>query len=164
MNGASERQPRHAVSFRAHIRDAGEWHEVAICNISRRGLMLKGACVPSRGAYVEIQRGDLHIIAQVRWSAAGRCGVRTRDPVDLSEFGLGDTSKPSPVAHLSGTVVSVRRADALEIAAQSRRATQAFNLALAIAVAVGVAYLAGSAVNSALSGPAGQIRQQLSTE
>jgi len=161
MNGASERQPRHAVSFRAHIRDAGEWHEVAICNISGRGLMLKGTCVPPRGAFVEIQRGDLHIIGQVRWSAVGRCGVRTRDPIDLSAFGLGDASMSAPAANFSRTVVSVRRPDAVEIAAQSRLATQAFNLTLAIAVAVSVAYLTGSAVKSALSVPAGQIRHQL---
>jgi len=161
MSSVHDRQPRHTVSLRAQLRDASSWHEVAICNVSRQGLMLKGESVPARGTFVEIQRGQLRIVGQVRWSRGARCGVRSRDPIDLSSLGIGCASAPRISPDLIKTIVTVRQPDAIDLAAQSRRASQVFNLVLGAALALSGAYLVANLVSSTLAGPAERIHESL---
>jgi len=57
--------------------------------------------------------------------------------------------------------VTVRQPDAIDLAAQSRRASQVFNLVLGAALALSGAYLVANLVSSTLAGPAERIHESL---
>lgn len=65
------------------MRNECSWADTSIVNVSTRGLGLQSLRAPGPGAYIEIRRGDVCIVAQVVWAHGQRFGVRTRDDVDL---------------------------------------------------------------------------------
>ncbi len=62
----------------------GGWADLTICNLSSRGLMAKCADPPPRGTFVEVRRGTVSVIGQVRWVYGGRLGIRAQEPIDIS--------------------------------------------------------------------------------
>jgi len=165
MAHAADRQKRHAVSFQARIREGGTWHEMMICNVSRRGLMLKGrAGAPQRGTYVEIRRGSQTIIGQVRWASGNRCGVKAREDIDLSNWGVDRSAGGEGGSPRSQAVIVVRRPTAADVAARSRLAARGFNFALLLMLGIAAAALTESVVSSVLAPSLGQVSRGLGSK
>lgn len=73
--------------IKARMRTAGAWRDTCILNVSSRGMLLRSSEAPGRGSYLEIRRGDHIIVARVVWTAPGRFGVQTQDPVSVDSLG-----------------------------------------------------------------------------
>lgn len=94
------REPRRKVMIPARMRAGGPTIDVLIRDVSSRGLMLTCAPLPPRGAYVDIERQRLAIVGRVVWVADGRCGIRTREPID--QIGLiGSMAGPEAAEDLA---------------------------------------------------------------
>jgi hypothetical protein len=93
MAGGKQRPNRRQAILRIRVRDDTGWSDLTICNISERGMMLRAGRVPVRGAIIEIRAGTTLVIGEVRWSAAGRCGVRSQEPIDVEALLTGGQPK-----------------------------------------------------------------------
>jgi len=75
------------------------WHDIAILNISSRGLMARSKSIPAPRSYVEIRRStNVTIVGKVIWHDDQHFGIRTRDRITVSMIsgnGGGDaTDRP----------------------------------------------------------------------
>lgn len=84
MTHLGYREPRMRTLIEAEIRDGGSWAKVLICNISQRGMMLRGDRLPERDSHVEIRSMAVVVIGQVRWRRGNLCGLRLHEAVDIS--------------------------------------------------------------------------------
>lgn len=139
------RETRESVLFPVRVRDEDHWSDGRIRNISSRGLMLEMDEPPPRGSFIEIRRGDIIIVGQVRWSSDTQCGLRTQDRVPVDRL-VHPTAGPRH--HFTGDEplerrVQVRVMTPHEIAERSRSRARLFqSLSLIIAGAVGAAFFA----------------------
>ena len=84
------RQPRQTTFLPVRLRCDGAWGDVIIRNVSAKGAMLETAAMPPRmGSFVEVRRATSVIVAQVRWTTANRCGIRTREVIDIDALTAG---------------------------------------------------------------------------
>lgn len=104
-----DRESRWSVLIAARMRAGGAPKSIRIRNVSSRGLMIEVEPPPRRGTYVEIVRPDLTIIGQVVWSKDGRCGIHTRDRIDLRRL----RSECVPVEPAGVASVQARSAPAI---------------------------------------------------
>lgn len=109
--GLKQREPRVPVLIGARMRASVCWADVSICNVSTRGMMLKADPPPPRGTYIEIARGPLRITARVVWADGLRCGLQTRENIDLAALTKGRKSQ-------------TRAEDVAELPTASRRRPQ----------------------------------------
>lgn len=93
-----EREPRTTVMIPARIRAGGAWIDARIRNVSSRGLMLELRSPLDRGTYLEIARTRLRITGRVVWSDSDRCGIETRDDIDLGSLTEQVQDKPAATA------------------------------------------------------------------
>jgi len=139
------REARESVLFPVRVRDDDHWSDGRIRNISSRGVMLEMDEPPPRGSFIEIRRGDIIIVGQVRWSSGTRCGLRTQDRVPLERLGHHSAA---PRHHFTGVEpverrVQVRVMGPQEIAERSRSRARLFqSLSLVVAGAVGAVFFA----------------------
>lgn len=130
--------------FPVRVRDDDHWSDGRIRNVSSRGLMLEMEAPPPRGSFIEIRRGDIVIIGQVRWSSEGCCGLRTQDRVPVDR--LGHHSAAPRHAADAGPVerrVQVRVMTPQEIAERSRSRGRLFqSLSLVIVGVLGAVFFA----------------------
>lgn len=77
------REPRRRVMIRARMRSGARWGDVAILDISSRGMLIHAPETPPRGAYLEVRRGSHAIIARVVWTNDQRFGVCTQDRLSI---------------------------------------------------------------------------------
>lgn len=78
------REARTAIVMPARMRTDSGWHDATIRNVSSHGAMLQ-TCgrAPDRGTYIELRRDTLVFVGRIVWSTANRCGVATRERIDL---------------------------------------------------------------------------------
>lgn len=88
------RDPRKAVSLKSRVHSDEGWADATIANVSARGLMLICEDPPERRSFIEVRHGSACIVGQVMWSDGSRCGVRTRETIDIPAL-LGQGS-PRP--------------------------------------------------------------------
>jgi len=138
------REARESVLFPVRVRDDDHWSDGRIRNVSSHGVMLEMEVPPPRGSFIEIRRGDIVIIGQVRWSSEGRCGLRTQDSVPVDRLGhLSASSHQTTDAETVDRRVQVRVMTPQEIAERSRSRGRLFqSLSLVIVGAVGAVFFA----------------------
>lgn len=138
------REERASVLFPVRIRDDDHWSDGRIRNVSSRGLMLEMETPPPRGSFIEIRRGDIVIVGQVRWSSGGRCGLRTQDRVPVDRLGHHNAEpRHTSDAEAVERRVQVRVMTPQEIAERSRSRARLFqSLSLVIVGATGAVFFA----------------------
>jgi hypothetical protein len=66
------------------MRLGNDWSDVSIQNVSSRGLMARaGGAAPEQGAYIEIRKATVVIVARAVWVKGQMFGVRTQDRLDI---------------------------------------------------------------------------------
>lgn len=111
-----QREPRRNVMISARMRDGDCWSDANILNVSSRGLLLHSSKPPSRGAYIEVRRGNYVIVARVVWTEANRFGVRAQDQLSFDCL-VADRPQAKKPANDTGAIVERRanpRSEALE--------------------------------------------------
>jgi hypothetical protein len=59
---------------------------VRVRNLSERGALVEGDCLPSSGTAIVLKRGDLEVSGRVAWSAGNRCGLQFDDSVPVRNW------------------------------------------------------------------------------
>ena len=103
------REPRRKVMLAARMRHGDSWSDANILNLSSRGLQLHTSSPPSRGAYVEVRRGEHVIVGRVIWSEATRFGVLAQDRLTIDAL-IANTPRPRPAANDGSGSIGERRA------------------------------------------------------
>ena len=81
-----QREARQKVAFNVRIRRESRWIDANIRNLSSRGLMLEIKDPPPKGSFIELRRGNVVIVGQVRWADANSCGLRTQDRISVAQL------------------------------------------------------------------------------
>lgn len=160
MGQEKGRSPRTTIHLSARLRDNNGWSEVTIRNVSPRGLLLHGAGLPRRGAYIELQSDRIAIVGEVRWSIGGRCGVRTREDIDVDRL-LGRTPGEGHITAPKLVSARVRSVDAAARAAGSQAAARMIDAMLLTGAVIVGAVLVGGTVAEFLGRPFGQLSAHL---
>lgn len=151
------RSQRISTFLPARVRTDSGWADATIRNISPHGAMIELADPPDRGSYVELRRATSVIIGRIIWSDGRRCGVMTRDMIDIPNM-LGQPQ-------LAGAIVGERRilprAEAASSLSDFTIAGRAMEFsAMLAAVALG-ALLLFHTVEDTLSAPAAAVIQAM---
>ena len=145
----------------ARLRQDRGWADARILNISRRGLLVRSAKAPARGAYVEICRGAHRIVARVVWVSQDRFGLSTQDAIAVDAVVSGDEAPlPSPA---NDRRAFPRQPTSEERAEHGRRWSRHFEFAAVGLFACTTAFLAFDTVHDTLSRPLDLIEATLST-
>lgn len=156
------REARESVLFPVRVRDDDHWSDGRIRNVSSRGLMLEMEAPPPRGSFIEIRRGDIVIIGQVRWSTEGRCGLRTQDRVPVDRLGhLSTSSHHTADAETVDRRVQIRVMTPQEIAERSRVKARLFQTVSFIITAVAGAVFFAALMYDALEKPLSAVAERL---
>ncbi|TKD51594.1 PilZ domain-containing protein [Sphingomonas baiyangensis] len=84
------REPRKSTFIQARMLTDAGWCDATIRNLSSGGMMLEMAGgAPRRGSYVELRRTTSVLVGRVAWSAANRCGISTRERIDIAALERG---------------------------------------------------------------------------
>lgn len=138
-----QREPRRQVLVKARMRVGSDWRDVSIRNVSSRGMMLASDEPPPPGAYIEIRKTFMTIVARAVWARDGFFGIRTQDDVDFDE--LMENAKGPPAGWKPG--MDRRTADRAaqhrpaEKAGRGRQFARAFQFAAITGAVVGLAAL-----------------------
>lgn len=166
MGEEKPREPRRAVLVTCRMRYDNGWADLTVCNLSLHGLMARCADPPPRGTFVEVRRGAVCVVGQVRWAYAGRLGIRAQDQIDIDGL-LGD-APAAKNTHASERRQGPRGNDggppketSAALAERSRKWGRMFDWAVMTAVVIGAAGLLVTQVHSILSAPLDQIRAAL---
>lgn len=141
------------------MRSGAAWHDVCILNVSKRGMLLQAADPPLRGAYLEIRRGALIVVAQVMWAKTHRFGVKTQDILPVEAL-VADVEVP-----IVGDGIRLgeqRRRPRLPPEQHSRQQGRVIEYGFAAGLAIAVAGFAASQVYAVLASPAKAITAALS--
>ena len=157
------REVRDSVLFPVRIRDDERWSDGRIRNVSSRGMMLEMEAPPPRGSYLEIRRGDIIIVEQVRWSSDSRCGLRTQDHVPLDRLGHhhAEPRHDGSYAEHVERRVQIRVVTPQEIAERSRSKARLFQTVTFILVGVAGAVFFATLIYDALEKPLRTITERL---
>lgn len=154
------RETRKSVVVKARMRVGNEWSDVSIRNVSSRGMMLCSEVVPPPGAYLEIRKAMMVVVARAVWARDGFFGVRTQDSIDFGE--LMDNAAARPVDRPPGS--DRRAADRRaahrpeESAERSRRYARIFQFCVLVLAIGTVAALLASEVWALLAVPLDTVR------
>lgn len=149
------------------MRLGSEWSDVSIQNVSSRGLMARAETPPKQGAYIEIRKAAIVIVARAVWVKGQNFGVRTQDRLDIEAL-LQSAAAQRAQAVRRDTVVQERRRDpkrhADSIAAATAR-SQAVSRAIqfgALLAGLGfAAWLLADALSTAFATPLDAVRKAL---
>lgn len=124
-----QREPRRQILVKARMRVGGDWYDVSIRNVSSRGMMLVSDRPPPPGAYIEIRKTFMTIIARAVWVRDGFFGIRTQDRIDFDELmenakGPPPGWKPGMDRRTTDRMAQHRPADTAERGRQFARAFQ----------------------------------------
>nr|WP_280524727.1 PilZ domain-containing protein [Sphingomonas japonica] len=154
------REPRHPVRVTARMRVGNQWQDVAIRNVSSRGMMLAAETPPSAGEYIEIRKAMLVIVARAVWVRDGVFGIRTQDRIDLGELLEAGKAPPRTAAPQPSEERRSRpRTD--ETAQRNRERARQFQFVLALVAIVGVAAFLALQVAQLLDVPFAAVRGAL---
>ncbi len=160
MEPEQGRSPRTAIHLPARLRDENGWSEVTIRNVSPHGLMLRGAKLPRRGAFVELRADTISVVGEVRWSFGSRCGVRTRENIDIDRL-LGRTPDEDGCPAPTPPRAHARPMDVAARAARNQMTGRLIDAALLAGAVIAGAVVTGGAVAAFLARPFGQLAAHL---
>ncbi|VVT25106.1 conserved hypothetical protein [Sphingomonas sp. EC-HK361] len=162
-----EREPRRRVLVKARMRLGNDWSDVSIQNVSSRGLMARaGGAAPQQGAYIEIRKATIVIVARAVWVKGQMFGVRTQDSLDIEGLLQSAADQNKQVANRGAGKVERRDPQRLasDIAARTER-SRALARSMQFIVFVGVIGVAGwllvDALSGALASPLAVVRSAL---
>jgi hypothetical protein len=161
------REERQKVMITARMRAGASWDDVAILDLSTRGLGIRAADPPGRGTYVEICRGRHVIVARVMWTSGQRAGLQAQDVIWVQAL----VNEPSNDRHApptpSGGRPVERRAKprtAQQRHDDSRLVGRALEFACIALLGAAMAMAAFGMVEHALARPLAQISAALAQE
>lgn len=159
------REPREPVILPVRIRMDSGWINATIRNVSTKGMKLEMPSPPPKGSYVEIRRGPVVVVGQVRWVEQGCCGLLAQGRVPVAQ--LKGAPLPGTPARIGdcGTERE-RRASARiltpeEVAERSRVKSMLMQKVIIAAAGVAGAAFIGSMMYSALNKPMAAISSRL---
>lgn len=158
--GEAARDPRRQTLLKAQVRGDSDWIEAIVCNVSTHGLMLRGEELPRRGTFIEIASGPLIVAGQVRWVLPGRCGVRTREAIDVAAL-LGEADTTGPRPSIAAAIVQFKQADHPPRIAPTTGSARMVDLALTATLVAAAGWLIGTAVLDGLGKPLGRVSSEL---
>lgn len=147
------------------MRVGNEWRDVSIRNVSSRGMMLASDEPPPPGAYLEIRKAMMVVIARAVWARDGFFGIRTQDRVDLDD--LLNNAQSRPGDWKPGAAKDRRASDRprqpspAERAERSRHRGRVMQFVVVALVAGAMALLIAQEVGELLAVPFAAIRQAL---
>jgi hypothetical protein len=158
MGSQKPREQRRSVFVTCRLRGDRGWSDVTICNLSDHGLMARCSDPPPRGAFVELRKGAVTIVGQVRWARDEHIGVRTQDVIDVASVleeraVAGGAGVADRRAAIREAVALPPRSTPAELAARSRRWSRLFDWAIIAAVGIVSASLLAQQVHSLLCAP-----------
>jgi hypothetical protein len=150
------------------LRGDNGWSDVTICNLSDHGLMARCSDPPPRGSFVELRKGGVTIVGQVRWSRDKRIGVRTQDRIDMVSVleespATGRDVKTDRRALAREAVAIPARPTPAELAARSRRWSRMFDWLIIAAVGIVSAAVLAEQVHGFLRAPMQQAEAALAS-
>jgi hypothetical protein len=150
------REERRGVLLPARMRDADGWHDVTICNVSSRGLMIKASPPPARGSFIELRKNDVCIVGQVKWSRGTSFGVRAQDRVDIHY--LCTSEKSAAPASTENDRRSASRSpdrplDLVQVAERNRFFGRIFDYAVIVTAVITAGIVLSQMAGSALKAP-----------
>ena len=97
----SRAAPRVTTMIRATMRDGRGAHEIAILDLSVRGVLATCGKPPERGDFVDLNINRQVIAGQVKWVRGQRFGIALRERIDVAAVLEGRApvrqAKPAPV-------------------------------------------------------------------
>lgn len=158
------REARQSVSFPVRIRKDAGWTDACIRNVSSRGCMLQMDAPPPRGSFLEVRRGTVVIVGQVRWAESDRCGLRTQDRISAALLNAAYNNVDA--ARAGGAVPADRRASVRvlspeEVAERSRMKSALFQRVVLITGVVVAALFLATLLFDVLNRPMAQIAARL---
>lgn len=160
MSGETARDPRRSTFVKVHVRSDAGWSEAVVCNVSAHGMMLRGDGLPKRCSFVEISSGKVAFAGQVRWSLAGRCGVRTREVVNIAAL-LGEAGGEDDAAPPAGQVERYSLGPRSRTATDNQALARTLDFVLVLAFMVAGAWLIGTTVTGILGSPLQRVATEL---
>lgn len=170
QTGFRPREERITVLIPSRMRNAADWTDVVIHNVSSRGLMAGCDAPPSIGSYIEIRRGTLVIVGRVQWSKGRFFGVRSQDRLSVRAL-IDEPRLANRPAARSDNEVAERRTDR-RLAHEARMARRVersrsfaslFQFAMIALAGATLAVIAAHSVYDMLSAPTTQIEAALRT-
>lgn len=141
--------------------------DVAIRDVSSRGMLVQSASPPPRGTYVEIIRPALQVTGRVVWSRGGRFGIQTRERISRSALlerralpREADTGPGAPAKQRRPDKKAARR-DPRQQEERSRRTGQKLQRGALLAGAAAAALVIGAVVYQDLSATALRVTAHL---
>jgi hypothetical protein len=163
MGSHKLREQRRVVFVSCRLRDDSGWSDMTICNLSSHGLMARCKAPPPRGAFIEVRRGGVSVVGQVRWSRDNQVGIRTQERIDILSL-VDDASAQDGERHADRRAAS-RKDGATQakptpaaLGARSRRWSRLFDRAVITSVGIVSAVLLAQQVHSLLAAPLEQAR------
>jgi hypothetical protein len=141
------------------------WSDITICNVSSRGLMVKCATPPPRGAFVEVRRGGSCIVGHVRWVHGIRFGLRSQERIDVAALGDDQGPRKRVPSEERRTAPRTPSPPPLSVREDRARATaRLLDWTILAVAAVAAATLVTQTVSSTLSAPLQQTRTALAAQ
>ena len=159
------REERKVVLVTCRLRHDTGWSDMTICNLSSRGMMAKCDDPPPRGAFVEVRRGPVVIVGQVRWSHSTHLGIHAQERIDIPTL-LGKEAENGPAgadrrAGSRGAAEAKAKPSAADLAERSRRWGRLFDWAVLAVAGVAAAVLLVTQMHAILAAPLAQVRSAL---
>ncbi len=159
------REPREPVILPVRIRMDSGWVNATIRNVSTKGMKLEMPSPPPKGSFIEIRRGQVVVVGQVRWSEEGCCGLLAQGRVPVAQLKGAPLPGTLPRRSEDGTEVD-RRASARvltpeEVAERSRLKSMVMQKVIIAAAGVAGAAFIGSLMLGVLETPMAVIEKHL---
>ena len=147
--------------LRVRMRSDAGWSDAVVRNVSRRGMLIAANEPIKPGTYIEIRRLHHIIIARTMWSAKGRIGARTQDPIDVEGLIAAAAGLQNPGAPAVARPAHAPDRRSADRAKQSRDHGARLQFVALICAGAFVAFLIAAQVSASLSAPFEQVRLAL---
>lgn len=154
------REPRHKLLMRARMRAGVSDVDVCILDVSLRGALIQAFSPPPRGTFVEVHRDGFSFTGQVKWSKNRRCGIATRDRIDLHAL-VGPSSGGDASLSKSRAAKFKQERRPEEQLARSYTISRLLQFSATGAVAVAAAVIIGQVAYELLSNVAHAVASEL---
>jgi hypothetical protein len=148
------RELRRRVVLTARLRQANDWSDASILNMSSRGLLIHTTRPLERGSWVELRREELTIRAEVVWRSGGKVGLRAEDRLPIEEIACDGTDWSAETASRQPPANAQRRPD-------SRARGRSIEFASVVAGSLVMVAVAGLLVQRAFAAPLAIVAEAL---
>lgn len=152
------REDRRRTVLPARIRSGTAWGDACILNVSSRGLLIYAKCATQPGAFVELRRGELVIVARVIWRSNQRMGLFSTDRLRVEEIISSESAASAAAAAADGRVERRKRQRDPERSRERTRAMEFVSLGL---IGLGLAGAVAAYATQTLSRPLAKVTATL---